>query len=67
MLFLLLTPLILFLAVYAFWLLVFGVLSRLDEWWLKHSEPKPFTDTATLADGVLRPRADRPRSPPMAL
>ena len=66
MLFLLLTPLILLLAVYTFWLLVFGVLSRLDEWWLRHSEPKPFTDTAGLG-GVSRPRADRPRSPPMAL
>ena len=67
MLFLLLTPLILFLAVYAFWLLIFAVLSRLDEWWLRHSEPKPFTDRATLADGASRPHAGRPRSPPMAL
>jgi hypothetical protein len=47
--FLLLTPLILFLAIYAFWLLVVGLLSRLPQ-----SEPRPVPKVADLPPDIAQ-------------
>jgi F0F1-type ATP synthase assembly protein I len=54
MLVLLLTPLILFLAVYAFCLLVVGLLSRLDVSWLTRPEPLPVPKVADMPPDIAR-------------